>query len=527
MRTLPNVTGYVSRAADQLPREDIMRMLDGIAVRVGLKPVDVLLRLVGPRYTLFFWFFRVSPPAVIAWLGKMRAVRARDHAFRTVPAYRQFREIGRPTNASIGWLNVPFTDKENYIKRFPTPARCVNGVLPMVDTAIDESSGSTGTPYNWVRSLKERSVSHTFIGHFARYCYGTNPWITINAFSMGAWATGMNMGIALQRNSIVKNTGPDMDKILRTLEFFGPKYDYLICGYPPFLKHIIDHARRIGFPLGDYRLMALLGGEGNSEGLRDYLSEFFDPVYSGYGATDIEIGIAGETPLSVAIRRACRDDERLRQAVFGPDSRLPMIFQYSPLMHHIEVNADSELNFTITRLDVLSPRIMYNIHDEGGVATFQDIANTFESVGFELKDLVREVAPSPVVKLPFLWVYGRKDSTVSVMGANIYPEDIEQILYAEPVLAAVTNSFCLSLEERDDGSVRPRLSFEVTSDITKGLRTEFETRIVPGLVDLNADFREAMLEHRDAVMPVVNLHPPGSGPFSNDGNKIKQTRLLR
>ena len=26
----------------------------------------------------------------------------------------------------------------------------------------------------------------------------------------------------------------------------------------------------------------------------------------------------------------------------------------------------------------------------------------------------------------FIWVYGRSDSAVSVMGANIYPEDIEQ-----------------------------------------------------------------------------------------------------
>jgi phenylacetate-CoA ligase len=101
---------------------------------------------------------------------------------------------------------------------------------------------------------------------------------------------------------------------------------------------MIDVAEERGFPLGEYRLMALLGGEGNSEGLRDYLLTHFRPVYSGYGATDIEIGIAGETPQSLAIRRAARYSERLRKALFGSDSRLPMIFQYNPLMHHITVN---------------------------------------------------------------------------------------------------------------------------------------------------------------------------------------------
>ena len=31
------------------------------------------------------------------------------------------------------------------------------------------------------------------------------------------------MGIAMARDSIVKNTGPDVDKILRTLRTFGPR----------------------------------------------------------------------------------------------------------------------------------------------------------------------------------------------------------------------------------------------------------------------------------------------------------------
>jgi phenylacetate-CoA ligase len=77
---------------------------------------------------------------------------------------------------------------------------------------IDESSGSTGTPYNWVRTVRERLFSHLFVSYFCTYCFGSQQRISINAFSMGAWATGLNMGLALQRNTIVKNTGPDLQK---------------------------------------------------------------------------------------------------------------------------------------------------------------------------------------------------------------------------------------------------------------------------------------------------------------------------
>lgn len=401
----------------------------------------------------------------------------------------------------------------------------MGGRMPMRHTAIDESSGSTGTPYNWVRSTRERRASHLAISHFARHAFGDDPWITINAFSMGAWATGINMGIALQRNSIVKNTGPDLAKIRSTLERFGPGYRYLICGYPPFMKRLIDTSEQEGFPLSDYQLMAMLGGEGNSEGLRDYLAGTFQGVYSGYGATDVEIGIAGETPVSVAIRREARHSERVRDALFGTDSRLPMLFQYNPLMHHIVINDLGEVNFTITRLNVLCPRIMYNIHDEGGVGTYRELEDRLASAGVRLADLVRATGTRPV-PLPFLWVYGRKDSTVSVMGANIYPEDLEQCLYDEPDLARVTNSFCLGLHEDADGSLRPRFSFEVTAQITPELQARFAERMIARLLALNTDFRAAMKESATSATPTVELFSPHTGPFAADAEKIKQTRLV-
>jgi len=490
---------------------------------------DGFLALIGHNYIVFRWFVRWMPTWLVRYSSRLRAWRAYKHACLFVPAFGEFLKTGGTSAPHIKrYDQIPETDKDNYIKQFSTEARCLGGTIPSANIVIDESSGSSGTPYNWVRSLGERRASHLFVSHFTRFCFGTPPrLITINAFSMGSWATGLNMGLSLQKNGIVKNTGPDIEKILDTLEFFGPSYSYLICGYPPFLKYLIDEAAARKFPFKEYTLLGLVGGEGMSEGLRDYLLMRFEKVYSGYGATDLEIGIAGESPISVAIRREARKNIALRQALFGEDSRLPMIFHYNPMMHHIELNRDKELVFTITRMNVLSPRVRYNIHDEGGIMDFGTMVSKCKDSGFDLAKIFgSEYVNMP--RLPFMWIYGRKDSTISVMGANIYPEDIEQCLYAEPALAKITRSFCIGLHEETNKEVRPSFSFEITSgSITDELKAEFQKKILGRLIALNKDFKEAWHEHPATLIPVINLWHESEGPFKQNSGRIKQIRIIK
>lgn len=486
-----------------------------------LIPRDWSLRLMARSYRSFIWGLASLTPTFIAWDSRARARRAFLRAARDVPAYAQF--FARRSTAADP---VPETDKENYVKAFPIAARCVGGRVPFERVTIDESSGSTGAPFDWVRSEEERHHGHLLISYFSSYCFGTGPRITINAFSMGAWATGINMGLAMERNSIVKNTGPDVGKILHTLQVFGPSHAYLIIGYPPFLKHLIDVAATEGFALRDYQLDALVGGEGMSEGLREYLLRRFRKVFSGYGATDLEIAIAGETPVAVAIRRLARDNARVREALFGDDPRLPMLFQYNALTHHIEVNAERELLVTITRGDMLSPRIRYNVHDQGGVERYDAMAAKLAVLGIDIERLGAQQA-RPRLRLPFVWVFGRRDYTISVMGANIYPEDLEQCLYAEAELAAITRSFCLSLSESADGQARPCFLIEVEVPPTDGLRERFATSFTARLRALNADYRAAWSEYPEIMAPEVRLYRVGEGPFAADRSRIKQARVLK
>ena len=525
MNTVPTADA----AAPSLMRQSVGQVSGhipqaGFAERVrftALVPFNLVLRLACARFETFLALFVRLTPVFLDWAGRWRARATFYGAARRVPAYRHFLR-------SAGYHDgvPPETDKENYIKRYRTERRCVGGRLPQHDVTIDESSGSTGTPYNWVRSGLERHQSHIFISYFARYCYGTEPYLTINAFSMGAWATGINMGVALARNGIVKCTGPDVEKILHTLRFFGPRYRYLIAGYPPFLKHLIDAGEAQGFPFAEFELRALVGGEGMAEGLRDYLLRRFRCVYSGFGATDLEIGIAGETPVAVAIRRLCRMRPEVRSALFGSHSRLPMLFQYNPLMHYVEVNENHELLFTICRKSLLSPRVRYNVHDEGGVARFDEMERRLAACGVDITALGAKQGRKQL-RLPFFWVYGRRDYTVSVMGANIYPEDIEQCLYADAALSKITHSFCLALDEGAGADVHPKLMFEVDVAPTAELAAAYGETMLQGLIALNADFRAGWHEYPDALTPIIELYPRGAGPFAADAGRIKQARLLK
>lgn len=483
---------------------------------------DVFLYIIARKYNTFIKGFNFLSPEYLDWTSRIRARRLYYFALKKVPGYKHFiedKEIKK-------WSDIPFTDKETYIKKYTTEQRCVNGIIPSTTVAIDESSGSTGVPYNWVRSTRERQESHAFISYFSTFCFGKSPLVTINAFSMGAWATGINMGVAMQRNGIVKNTGPDIGKILHTLEFFGDKHQYLICGYPPFLKQLYDYAKEKKFPWENYSFYALVGGEGMSEGLRDYLLPGFKKVYSGYGATDLEIGISGETPLTVAIRRLARENQEVRKLLFGTDSRLPMVFQYNPVMHYIEVNSKRELLFTITRKSVLSPRIRYNIHDEGGILRYDRLREKLKSLGYDIDELTKG-EENKNFKFPIMWIYGRSDFTISIMGANIYPEDIEQCLYADKNLAKITRSFCQGVLEGENASVRPAFYFEITETPNEELKQQFAKSILEKLIVMNADFREAWHEYADTLKPEIYLFPIGEGPFKADPTKIKQARIVK
>jgi phenylacetate-CoA ligase len=500
------------------------------AAAVALRVADASKWLAVRSYRVFEATATTPVPRWIEPLGARGALRAALHAYRRVPAYRDFvdRSGWRDDPSRIGserLARLPITDKRQYVLPYSTVARCLDGRLPLVGTQMDESSGSSGVPFTWVRGAAELDEMHRQFSMFAHYVFG-GPLVTVNGFSMGAWSTGVNTAQALHRNGMVKSPGPDLERIVDTLRVLGPGYAYVLTGYPPFLRELLDFGDQSGFDWRPYRLYGVVGGEAMSEGLRDRLLERFIAVYSAYGASDLDIGVGAETALSIWIRRQAAANPEFRHQLFGDDPRLPMVFQYNPLDHHVE-SIDGELVVTVCRLSMLSPRIRYNIHDAGGAHSFGHVVAVCRAFGLDPM-AVATPFDRPPIRLPILFVHGRSDSTISYMGANIYPEDVEQALFVDSGFGERLGAFCLEMREIGEGAIRPCIHVELAesgSDVA-AVSERIRQVVVQRLAANSRDFRDAVAESPTTAEILVELHRPNEGPFAENSRRIKRRYII-
>jgi len=460
---------------------------------------------------------------------------ARLHAWMTcqfagldVPAYKSHLAANEFSFRWFDLTSYPPTSKDSYVKKFSEEQRCWDGHLDRVGTVVDESSGSSGTPFNWVRGKRELNVIHRNVAGFATQVFPRQRLFVINAYSMGAWATGTNTGIAMAKIAMVKNTGPDLDKIIDTIEHFGPHYNYLVTAYPPFLKDLRDRLDARGFDWDAHAMYGLVGGEGMTEALRDYCEQRFRRVLSGYGASDLTIGMGAESRLTVWLRDQIVADEALKADLLGPDDpRIPMVFQYNPLETYLEVTDEGELLCTLNSSIVLSPKLRYNIGDEAKLLDFPDLEKLIarhprHEAGFRAAQAVDRM------KLPLLFLYGRADSTVSFMGANIYPQDIEYGLYEDNPRAGDIEAFMLTLEEDAELDSRPVVNICAREgvhldDAGRGaLASACEQGIVAHLTAVSRDFKQSLEEDPSAARIDVRVHDFGTGPFEGGQSKIKK-----
>ncbi|MFC9894280.1 phenylacetate--CoA ligase family protein [Nocardia sp. NPDC127579] len=462
-------------------------------------------------------------------LARAHATAACRLAAVEVPAYRAFLQPSGSGNAKR-LTDFPETDKSNYAGRYDEESRCRRGRLHRAGVIVDESSGSTGTPFNWARGPKELRTIYRNAAGYVQLAFPGDRLFVINAYSMGAWATGTTTGAALARIAMVKNTGPDLDKIIDTLRHFGPGYDYVVAAYPPFLKHLRDRLDELGFDWDAYRLQGMVGGEAMTEALRDYLEQRFTRVRSGYGASDLSIGIGAETGFTVWLRKQLATDAELRRALLGADEqRLPMIFHYNPLETFLEVNERSELLCTITSRHCLQPKLRYNIGDEARVHALPAVLGALRRDPERWAEFQRHRGADRM-NLPLLFLYGRADSTVSYMGANLYPQDVEYGLYQDNPLADRISRFCLSLEELPDLESRPVVNLELRDgdlDAAERLRLTESCRdgVLSHLAQVSRDFAASLREDPTAADLRVRLYEPGAGPFAAM-TKLKNSYLV-
>jgi phenylacetate-CoA ligase len=450
-------------------------------------------------------------------LGRMRARSVCRRARSECPAYARFlADSGFAEPRPWRWSAVPVTTKDNYVKRYSIEDRCYGGALSGRGEVIDESSGSSGMPNNWIRNRHERHDVTRILQLSYGLIYHDPRRILLNCFALGPWATGMHVSMSLAEVGTLKSIGPDAAKLENTLRLFGPRYRYIVFGYPPFVKSFVDGT---SLNLSEYHLDLVVGGEGITEALRGYLLRHFKSVVSSYGASDLEINIGVETEWSIALRALCAREPELSKQLFGRDVP-PMIFQYNPLDYLIETLEDGELVFTICRGRGAAPKLRYNLHDLGGVLPFAPLRRTLRARGQDPDAFARRFSHFPV-----LYVYGRADLTVAFFGAKLYPADVESVVLAHPALATIVHSFQFESFENERVDRRLGIHLELVPGRTPetvpldcaALAADFYA----GLARSNQDFREVKrMFGPDAIE--VHLHAHGSGRFAGADIRLKR-----
>ena len=161
----------------------------------------------------------------------------------------------------------------------------------------------------------------------------------------------------------------------------------------------------------------------------------FDSV-SLYGTADAGV-LGNETPLSVTIRRFLAANPAAARELFG-ESRLPTLAQYDPRSRFFEAE-DGTLLFSG---DNGTPLIRYHIADSGGLIPYRRCWLSSSSTA-STRCRRCDASDRGMRPLPFVYVFGRADFTISYFGANVYPENVTVGLEQSPIADWVTGKFVM------------------------------------------------------------------------------------
>jgi phenylacetate-CoA ligase len=453
-----------------------------------------------------------------------------------VPAYRQFlqsRGISPEQITSFGeFRQLPLIDKQNYMRAYPLPARCRNGTLLGCDR-IAVSSGSTGQPTFWPRSVTDElditlRFEQVFHDSFEAHRRTT---LAIVCFALGNWVGGLFTTSCcwhLARKGyplMVATPGNRKDEIFRVLRELAPHFEQtVLLGYPPFIKDTIDAGIAEGIDWPRFRIKLVFAGEVFSEEWRSLVGRRIgsqDPCHDSaslYGTADAGV-LGNETPLSIAIRRFLAANPKAARALFG-ESRLPTLVQYDPVSRFFEVHR----NTLVVSGDNGVPLVRYHIADQGGILGYREIWDSLRDFGLKsLADYGLDDS-EPQRPLPFVYVFGRADFTVSYYGANIYPENIAVGLEQAGITDWVSGKFVLEVRETPDGdkvlSITVELLPNVVSESEKSRM--ISESVVTELLRLNSEF--ANYVPREKQQPRVVLRPFEDPEYFPAGVKHRYTR---
>lgn len=450
-----------------------------------------------------------------------------------LPAYQHFLKKNGFEAKDIRAENfhrLPLTTKDNYIKAYPLNERCGN-LANMEMFAL--SSGSTGQATAWPRSgvheiMMAERFEQVLCGSF-QLDEGIST-LAIVCFAMGSWVGGMYTAQCCRLVSekgyplALVCPGNNKTEILRLVKELAPHYEQIILmGYPPFIKDVLDYGIEENIDWSSYQTKMVFAGEVFSEEWRERLANTNKiPVeYSSaslYGTADGAI-LGNETPTSICIRRYLAQNPKLARELFG-ESRLPTLVQYDPQQRYFEVH---DQTLVVTGESGV-PLLRYHIADKGGIISYKNLLAALVENGFDANaNLPRN---SWVLPLPFVFLFGRADFTISFYGANIYPENISVALEKENIHAFVTGKFVMQIKTDELGNPTFHLLVErgINIEDSTELQNQIAHTVKAELLRLNSEFANYVPEKHQ--IPIVQTKTFAHPNYFPAGIKHRYTRKI-
>ncbi len=450
-----------------------------------------------------------------------------------VPAYIDFlkknnvdREVVKTYDDFI--QHVPIIDKPNYVSAYPLDQLCLDGNV-FNNNIISVSSGSTGVPFFWPRGPQQDIDNTAAVANiYDSFGMDTKTTLLVNCFSMGTWVAGTlveasTINYANQGNKVSLLT-PGIEKIsaIDSIKRLSANYDQVVlCGYPPFVKDLIEEGARMGIDWKGMSVKLFMGGESFSEEWRDYVHELVgasDVHYDSknlYGAADIGV-VAHETPLSVLVRRAYNGDNEAIQHSFGTEI-LPSLHQFDSSVRHIE-KVNDEL--VITSNSGI-PLVRYNLKDTGNIMSYEQIvAPVKDKIEVSLQD--SGVKPEEWPQ-PFVFLNGRKDFSITVYSVNVYPENIKAALIDPRIRLISSGRFTMATVSDNNMDQQFELNIELAKDVPASDEDQrlIQSIVIEKLTELNSEYRKLHETVGEKAAPNVHLISFGDQNYFARGIKHK------
>ena len=445
--------------------------------------------------------------------GLSKAIAIADHTLRKHAVYRAFVRARGYKNPRVSgtddFFRLPITAKHDYLIKSGYKKFLETGVPPVAYA----SSGSSGNPTFWFRDQKQEIWGGRLHQKLFTKIYGIKPkdsTLVIICFSMGVWVAGNYTAaccrwIAEQGFNLTTIT-PGIEKadVLKILKFLAPNYqNVILAGYPSFVMDILTEcrAKKIKF---SPKTKLLTSGDSFSEDWRDealnLLGGAFSPerIVGVYGSADA--GIMGfETPLSIKLRRAALKHHGLYNELFGPEKKLPALFQFEP-NHIFFESINHELVLTA---DTAIPLIRYNIHDVGKVISFNKTKEIYKKFKLGLPPKAETAW-----RLPVLVKKGRTDVAVTFYALNIYPEHIDAGI-KHPALSKLLSGNFRAYNQINKNQKEEELVIELelkeSAKTSKTILKKVSGIVAKNLSELNTEYRKLHSSLGTKALPTVRL----------------------